>query len=212
MRTLSKSLTKRQQEILTLIQDRIQNDGAPPTRAEIADHFGFKSANAAEDHLKSLAKKGYINIKSGTSRGITLCSTGQNKTKQRPKGFPLVGNVAAGQPILAEENLQQYIDIESSFFNETPDFLLSVKGDSMQDIGILEGDIIAVRKTSNVRNKQIVVARIDEDVTVKRYHKDGNIITLQAENNDYEPIIVDLQEENLAIEGIVVGLLRQHFV
>ena len=209
MRTLSKSLTKRQQEILSFIQDRIQHNGAPPTRAEIADYFGFKSANAAEDHLKSLAKKGYINIKSGTSRGISLITTSTKQIK-RPKGFPLVGNVAAGQPILAEENLQQYIDIETNFFNETPDFLLSVKGDSMQNIGIFEGDIIAVRKTANVRNRQIVVARIDDDVTVKRYQKDENIITLLPENDDYEPIKVDLNDQNLEIEGIVVGLLRQH--
>jgi len=208
MRTLSKSLTKRQQEILSFIQDRIQHNGAPPTRAEIADYFGFKSANAAEDHLKSLAKKGYINIKSATSRGISLTATSQTHTK-RPKGFPLIGNVAAGQPILAEENLQQYIDIESSFFDETPDFLLTVIGNSMQNIGIFEGDIIAVRKTSNIRNKQIVVARIDDDVTVKRYQKDGNIITLQPENDDYQPIKVDLNDKNLAIEGVVVGLLRQ---
>ena len=208
MRTLSKSLTKRQQEILSFIEERIQHNGAPPTRAEIADYFGFKSANAAEDHLKSLAKKGYINIKSATSRGITLAAGSSLANTQKPKGFPLVGNVAAGQPILAEENLQQYIDIESSFFNETPDFLLTVRGDSMQNAGIYEGDIIAVRKTSNIRNNQIVVARIEDDVTVKRYQQDGSIITLLPENDDYEPIKVDLSDKNLAIEGIVVGLLR----
>lgn len=161
-------LTPRQAEILELIKRNIADTGMPPTRAEIATRLGFKSANAAEEHLKALAKKGYIEIMPGTSRGIRLPAEVEDLTET---GLPLIGQVAAGEPILAQEHVEQYYQVDPSMFHPAADFLLRVKGDSMKNIGILEGDLLAVHKVQQARNGQVVVARVDDDVTVKRFEK-----------------------------------------
>lgn len=193
-------LTKRQQEILQLIEDQMASTGAPPTRAEIANAMGFKSPNAAEDHLRALARKGCIELVPGTSRGIRLLVD--------HSGLPIIGAVAAGQPILAQEHIQDTYKMSRDIFHPNADYLLRVRGDSMKNIGILNGDLLAVHSTSDVHAGQVVVARIDDEVTVKRFYRDGNTVTLTAENEHYQPIKVDLTKQNLVIEGICVGVLR----
>ena len=192
-------LTPRQQEILDFIRNSLEVLGAPPTRAEIATAFGFASPNAAEDHLKALARKGAINLEPGSARGIRLVEQ---------LGLPLIGSVAAGSPILAVENVQGRYALDSGMFSPRADFLLKVRGLSMMDAGILDGDLIAVHKTDQARDGQIVVARLDEEVTVKRLERRGNAVRLIAENPDFEPIVVNPGEVEFAIEGIAVGLIR----
>lgn len=213
-------LTARQQQILELIQNAIARTGAPPTRAEIATELGFKSANAAEEHLKALARKGAIELVSGTSRGIRLKGDSlQSINASRSKQFalptpglsqlclPLIGRVAAGSPILAQEHVEQSYSIESSMFRHKPDYLLKVKGMSMRDAGIIDGDLLAVQTAHEARNGQIVVARLGEEVTVKRYRRAQNLIELLPENPDFKIIVVD-PGESFAIEGLAVGLIR----
>ena len=195
-------LTARQQEVLDLIKHTIDETGFPPTRAEIAKELGFKSPNAAEEHLKALARKGAIEMIPGASRGIRLA--------EHESGIPLIGRVAAGEPILAQEHVERYIELPSEFFKPSADFLLEVHGDSMKDIGIMDGDMIAVHKTNQARNGQIIVARVGDEVTVKRLHKEGHIVTLLPENQDFVPIVVDLKQEPMEIEGLYVGVIRQH--
>ena len=192
-------LTPRQQEILDFIRNTLELLGAPPTRAEIANAFGFASHNAAEEHLKALAKKGAIVLEPGSARGIRLVEQ---------LGLPLIGTVAAGSPILAVENVQARYALDASLFKPRADFLLRVRGLSMLHAGILEGDLLAVHRCSEVRNGQIVVARLDEEVTVKRYRKHGGIVELIAENPDFDPIVVDTRIQPLVIEGVAVGLIR----
>lgn len=197
-------LTTRQGEVLALIKSHIEDTGFPPTRADIAAEFGFRSANAAEEHLKALQKKGAIEIIPGTSRGIRLLL-------ETPAGLPLIGRVAAGNPILAEENIEDYCDIAPSFFRPRADFLLSVVGESMQEIGIFDGDLLAVHKTEQANNGDIVVARIDDEVTVKRFRKtrSKHIVHLEPENEAFSLIEVDLREQQFAIEGLSVGVIRR---
>ena len=197
-------LTARQAQILELIRQYISETGYPPTRAEIAKELGFRSANAAEEHLKALARKGAIEMIPGTSRGIRIAELAD-------QGLPIVGRVAAGDPILAEENIEDRIDLPAGFFQPQADYLLRVRGDSMIDAGILDGDLLAVHKTQQVTNGQIVVARIDQEVTVKRFQrtKKRNQILLLPENEAYSPIEVDLANQAFAIEGLSVGVIRQ---
>ena len=194
-------LTARQQQVLDVIRSSIDDTGMPPTRADIARTLGFKSANAAEEHLKALAKKGVIELVASTSRGIRL--TEQN-------GSPIVGRVAAGAPILAQEHLDNYCDLSPSFFSPPAHYLLEVTGDSMINAGIFDGDLLAVHSTTNVREGQIAVVRIEDEVTVKRWHrKSPSQVSLIAENPDYAPIEVDLSEQEVSIEGISVGVIRR---
>ena len=212
------ALTARQQEILQLIQEAIANTGAPPTRAEIARQLGFKSANAAEEHLQALARKGAIELLSGTSRGIRLKKSPASSFKQavlpieglQQMLLPLIGRVAAGSPILAQENLQQSYAVAPELFEQKPDYLLKVKGMSMRDVGILDGDLLAVRATKEARNGQIVVARLGEDVTVKRFMRNQHLIELHAENPDFSTIVVQ-PGEPFEIEGLAVGLIKANF-
>lgn len=217
-----KPLTKRQQEIFDFILECITANGAPPTRVEIAEHFGFRSPNAAEDHLKALDKKGHIELRSGTSRGIFISESARAGSlygieqpelvhSSQSNGLAVIGDVAAGAPIFASQHVQQYVNVDQSLFADTADFLLKVRGDSMINIGIFEQDLLAIKKADTARDNQIVVARIGDDVTVKRYQRQGTTISLLAENDDYDPIEVDLQTQNFAIEGVVVGLIRQDF-
>lgn len=194
-------LTARQSEVLDLIRRHIEDTGYPPTRADIAAELGFKSPNAAEEHLKALARKGAIEIVPGTSRGIRLPDG---------PGLPLVGHVAAGSPILAQEHIEDHIQIPPRLFNPRADYLLRVHGLSMRDAGILEDDLLAVHKTHEVRNGQIVVARIDDEVTVKRLQRtrSRSRLLLLPENPDYEPIEVDLKSQAFEVEGIGVGVIR----
>ena len=196
-------LTTRQQQVLDLIKEQIEQTGYPPTRAEIANILGFKSANAAEEHIKALARKGAIEVIEGASRGIRL--------PNHERGIPLVGRVAAGYPILAQENIEEFCQIPDSFFYPKADFLLTVHGMSMQNAGILDGDLIAVHKTQQVRNNDIVVARIEEEVTVKRFRRERNnaVIELLPENPDFNVIKVDLRDKAFAIEGLCVGVIRR---
>lgn len=196
-------LTKRQQQIFDLIKDNIADTGMPPTRAEIATFFGFKSANAAEEHLKALAKKGFIEIIPGTSRGIRLA-----EEHIQEQGLPLIGRVAAGEPILALEHVENHYKIDGGLFHPNADYLLRVNGESMKDIGILDGDLLAVHQTNDIHNGQVVVARVEDDVTVKRYKREGNIVYLHAENEDFAPIVVDLASQSFKIEGLAVGVVR----
>ncbi|MBR9907604.1 MAG: repressor LexA [Gammaproteobacteria bacterium] len=198
-------LTPRQQQILTLIKDNIDATGMPPTRAEIAQRLGFKSANAAEEHLKALAKKGVIEMMPGMSRGIRLVGVEQEEV---PEGLPLIGQVAAGEPILAQEHIESHYQVDQNLFKPHADFLLRVNGMSMKDIGILDGDLLAVHKTHEARNGQIVVARVEDDVTVKRFERRGNIILLHPENEEFAPIQVDLNHQYFTIEGLAVGVIR----
>jgi len=196
-------LTNRQTDVLNVIKQNIENTGYPPTRAEIALALGFRSANAAEDHIKALAKKGAIEIVPGASRGIRLPQS------DVPEGLPIIGQVAAGNPILGEENIEDYCSLAPEFFSPSADFLLRVRGMSMKDAGILDGDLLAVHKTNTAQNGQIVVARIGEEVTVKRLNKNKHIVELLAENEDFDPIIIDLREQELFIEGLGVGVIRK---
>ena len=214
-------LTDRQQQILDLVQSAIERTGAPPTRAEIASELGFRSANAAEEHLQALARKGVIELVGGTSRGIRLKSdTLRALNEARGKQFslplpslsqlslPLVGRVAAGSPILAQEHVEQTYLLEATMFPRRPDYLLKVRGMSMRDAGILDGDLLAVHKTAEARSGQIVVARLGEEVTVKRLKREGAQVLLVAENPDFAPIVIGSRRDALTIEGIGVGLIR----
>jgi repressor LexA len=196
------SLTPRQAQVLDLIRQYINDTGYPPTRADIARELGFKSPNAAEEHLKALARKGAIEMIPGTSRGIRLPDDG---------GIPVVGRVAAGSPILATEHIEDRVELPAGFFHPHADFLLRVHGDSMKDIGILDGDLLAVHKTPEAANGQIVVARIEDEVTVKRFQRtrQRNKVLLLPENEDFEPIEVDLKTQPFQIEGLSVGVIRQ---
>ncbi|CAA0321594.1 LexA family transcriptional regulator [Alteromonas marina] len=200
-------LTARQTEVLELIKTTMQETGMPPTRAEIARQLGFRSANAAEEHLKALARKGVIEILPGTSRGIKLNIPLENDVPEE-EGLPLIGRVAAGEPILAQEHVESHYKVDPALFQPQADFLLRVNGMSMKDIGILDGDLLAVHRTTDVHNGQVVVARVDEDVTVKRLEKRGREVLLHAENEEFAPIRVDLANEPFAIEGIAVGVIR----
>lgn len=198
-------LTPRQAEILQLIKDYQAETGMPPTRAEIASQLGFKSANAAEEHLKALAKKGVLEMMPGTSRGIRLVDDG---SEPEQLGLPLIGKVAAGQPILAAEHVQNHYKVDAHLFKPHADFLLKVQGMSMQDIGILDGDLLAVHKTAEAQPGQVIVARVDDDVTVKRFQRDGHQVLLMPENKDFNVIKVDLRQQQFAIEGLAVGVIR----
>jgi repressor LexA len=212
-------LTARQEQILNLIKDAIQNTGFPPTRAEIATELGFRSTNAAEEHLQALARKGVIEIAAGTSRGIRLLESalsshipGIQMALPHPAlmqlSLPLVGRVAAGSPILATEHVEATYTVDPSFFSAKPDFLLKVRGMSMRDAGILDGDLLAVKKSDSARNGQIVIARIGDDVTVKRYKKTSSGIELHPENPDFSVIKISETVEDFALEGLAVGLMR----
>jgi len=198
-----RELTPRQKQILELIQDFIYETGMPPTRAEIASELGFKSANAAEEHLRALQRKGVLDLIPGTSRGIQLKDSLRDQM-----GLPLVGQVAAGSPILAEEHIETHYRIDPQLFNPKPHYLLRVQGMSMKNAGILDGDLVAVHRTPEVRSRQIIVARLDDEVTVKRYRQTGSVVSLLPENDDFDPIEVDLKEQALVIEGVVVGVIR----
>ena len=195
-------LTARQQQVLDLVRQHIDQTGYPPTRADIARELGFKSANAAEEHLKALARKGAIEMIAGASRGIRLPESA---------GIPIVGRVAAGNPVLAQQHIEDYCDLAPSFFKPPADYFLTVQGDSMIEIGIFDGDLLAVHSTPVADNGDIVVARIDDEVTVKRLHRtrQKHLLELLPENSSYEPIKVDLREQSFAIEGISVGVLRR---
>jgi len=197
-------LTKRQEQVFELIKVFIKDTGMPPTRVEIADALGFKSANAAEEHLKALAKKGVIEMVPGASRGIRLVDDGSSEDA----GLPLIGKVAAGEPILAQEHIESHYEVDPSLFKPAADYLLRVDGMSMKDIGILDGDLLAVHKAQVAQNGQVVVARVDNDVTVKRLEQKGSKVLLHAENEEFSPIEVDLEHESFAIEGLAVGVIR----
>ena len=201
-----KPLTPRQAEVMELIKLNMSETGMPPTRAEIAQKLGFKSANAAEEHLKALAKKGVIEIMPGTSRGIRLLLEEEEVLEE--SGLPLIGKVAAGEPILAQEHIESHYQVDPALFHPRADFLLRVQGMSMKNIGILDGDLLAVHKTQEVRNGQVVVARLDEDVTVKRFQRKGSQVWLLPENEELSPIEVDLSCQQLTIEGLAVGVIR----
>ncbi|MEC5161397.1 MULTISPECIES: transcriptional repressor LexA [unclassified Janthinobacterium] len=206
-------LTARQEQILNLIKDAIENTGFPPTRAEIANELGFKSANAAEEHLQALARKGAIEISPGTSRGIRLIGASVDAPAARVPtslmmSLPLIGRVAAGSPMLAQEHVETHYQVDPAMFSARPDFLLKVRGESMRDAGIMDGDLLAVKKVDSAKNGQIVVARIGNDVTVKRYRKTGSLIELLPENPDFKIIKVDPEADEFAIEGLAVGLMR----
>ncbi|SAK67782.1 LexA repressor [Caballeronia hypogeia] len=209
-------LTARQQQVFELIQRAIERTGFPPTRAEIAAELGFSSANSAEEHLRALARKGVIELAAGSSRGIRLLGEAQDLPHQftlpHPSimqlSLPLVGRVAAGSPILAQEHISQHYACDPALFSSKPDYLLKVRGLSMRDAGILDGDLLAVQKRTEAKDGQIVVARLGDDVTVKRWkrHRDG--VELIAENPDYENIFVRSGSGDFALEGIAVGLIR----
>ena len=204
-----KPLTARQQEVYDFLKHHLETTGMPPTRAEISKELGFRSPNAAEEHLKALAKKGVIEIVSGASRGIRLLL--ENNNVEEESGLPLIGRVAAGEPILAEQHIEGTYHVDPTMFKPQADFLLKVYGQSMKDIGILDGDLLAVHSTKDVRNGQVVVARIEDEVTVKRLERKGSIIYLHAENEEFAPIVVDLtQRPHFEIEGIAVGIIRNN--
>jgi repressor LexA len=201
--TVMRDLTPRQRQILLLVQKTMQESGMPPTRAEIAKTLKFRSVNAAEEHLRALERKGVIELLPGMSRGIRL-----KDSLREQIGLPLVGRVAAGQPILAEEHIEARYQIDPDLFKKPPHFLLRVHGMSMRDAGILDGDLVAVHRTPDVRARQIIVARLDDEVTVNRYRQEGHRVWLMPENPEFAPIQVDLREQALAIEGVVVGVVR----
>lgn len=203
MHTANTTLTPRQAEILGLIRDHITRTGLPPTRAEIARRLGFRSANAAEDHLQALARKGAIELIPGASRGIRVPAA------HPAQSLPLVGRVAAGAPILAQEHIETHCPVDPDFFRPRADYLLQVRGMSMRDAGIVDGDLLAVHRTTEAGNGQVVVARLNDEVTVKRFQRRGNKVQLLAENPEFQPIVVDLREDTLAIEGIAVGVIRR---
>jgi len=195
-------LTTRQFEVLELIRSCISSQGRPPTRAEIARRLGFRSANAAEDHLRALARKGVIELVPGSSRGIRLVDAAVG-------GLPVVGRVAAGEPILAEQNIEEYCPVDPAVFHPRADYLLRVRGDSMKGAGILDGDLLAVHRTPHAVNGNIVVARIADEVTVKRFRRQGAIVQLLPDNPDHAPLRIDLREQPLVIEGRAAGVLRR---
>ena len=196
-----KDLTSRQKEILDLIKDHLKEKGFPPTRADISKTLGFKSHNAAEQHLRAIEKKGFISILSGASRGIVL--------NQEEKGIPVIGLVAAGGPILAQENIERTIPTSESLLSEKVDYYLRVKGDSMVDVGIFEEDLIGVKKTNDIKVGSVVVARINEEVTVKTLKKfSSEEVILKSENENYSDIRVNPSVDELNFEGTCVGLLR----
>jgi len=199
MYVLMPKLTHLQQKILDFIKQSITERQMPPTMHEIAEYMGYRSDNAAYQHLSALRRKGVLELH-GYSRGIKLLS---------PSGLPLVGQVAAGSPILAEQNIEKYLPVDIGLFRPKADFLLKVKGQSMRDIGIRDGDLLAVHKTPVAEYNQIVVARIDDEVTVKRFRQRSNIVTLLPENPGFEPMRIDLRKHELVIEGIMAGLIRQ---
>jgi repressor LexA len=196
-------LTPRQSQILQLIRQSLSQTGMPPTRAEIAQQLGFRSPNAAEEHLRNLQRKGCIDLIAGASRGIRL-----RDSLREQLGLPLIGRVAGGRPILAEEHVVDHLQIDVNLFSPRPHYLLKVVGMSMRGAGILDGDLVAVHRTSEVRNRQIIVARLEDDVTVKRYRQEGSVVWLMPENEEFEPIRVDLKQQHMLIEGVVVGVLR----
>ncbi|MBY8288075.1 transcriptional repressor LexA [Vibrio fluvialis] len=202
-----KPLTPRQQEVFDLIRSKIDETGMPPTRAEIARELGFRSANAAEEHLKALARKQVIEIVPGASRGIRILVDAANDSAD-DVGLPLIGRVAAGEPILAQEHVEAHYQVDPAMFRPQADFLLRVHGESMKNIGIMDGDLLAVHKTQDVHNGQVVVARVEDDVTVKRLERKGAKVLLHAENEEFAPIEVDLSCQELTIEGIAVGIIR----
>jgi repressor LexA len=214
-------LTPRQSEILSFIQEFIDEHGMPPTRAEIARSLGFRSANAAEEHLRALRRKGVIELIPGASRGIQVAKhmaghlTGHIPVTDQVRHLeevPLVGRVAAGQPILATEHIEASYRLDPGLFRRKPHYLLRVHGMSMRDAGILDGDLVAVHRTPDVRNGQIIVARLEEEVTVKRYRQAGPVVWLLPENPDFEPIRVELGSQHLVIEGVVVGVIRDEML
>ena len=205
-----KEITSQQQRVLDCIQIYINKTGFPPTRANICRELGFKSPNSAETHLRALEKKGFISIESGTSRGISIIGNNENQFSNGDE-YPVIGLVAAGSPTLAQENIENTINCPKSFFNSSFDYFLKVKGLSMKDAGIMEDDLIAVKKTSDVKNGDIVIARIDDEVTVKFFNrKSSKVIELEPANKDFKNIVIDLEKEELHIEGKSIGLLRKN--
>ncbi|RUR40702.1 transcriptional repressor LexA [Vreelandella populi] len=217
---MSRPLTARQQNVFDFIVKTMGELGYPPTRAEIAKALGFRSPNAAEEHLRALERKGVIRIIRNTSRGIRLpnqevhevsetpAPTTLHSSELPPVGLPVIGEVAAGNPILAAEHIDRYCPLPAEYFTPKADYLLRVRGLSMKDVGILEGDLLAVHRTERVRDGQIVVARIEDEVTVKRFKRQGHQVTLIAENPDFAPIEIDLRTQSLDIEGVGVGVIR----
>lgn len=207
---MNSELTRRQQDILDFIRGRIVESGIPPTRAEISAAFGFASPNAAESHLRALAQKGVIRLESGSARGIRLLQEAIEQEQER--GLPLIGRVAAGSPILAQEHIQRHLPVDPGMFSPRADYLLQVRGLSMINAGILEGDLLAVHRCSEARDGQIVVARVEDDVTVKRLQRRPHgIVELIAENSDFQPIVINTKTQALIIEGLAVGLIRDGF-
>ena len=207
---IMKKITSQQQRVLDCIQIYLNKTGFPPTRADICKELGFKSPNSAETHLRALEKKGFISIESGTSRGISIINN-DNKLTQADNEYPVIGLVAAGSPTLAQENIEQTINCPNKFFDSEFDYFLKVKGLSMKDVGIMEDDLIAVKKTNEVRNGDIVIARLEDEVTVKFFQrKSPKIVELEPANKDYENIVVDLEYQDFHIEGKSVGLLRKN--
>lgn len=200
-----KPLTARQQVVYDMIRKQINLTGLPPTRAEIAKELGFKSANAAEEHLKALARKGAIEMIPGSSRGIRL-----NREPHNEEGLPLIGKVAAGLPLTAIEQIENHYQVDPALFTPKADFLLRVQGQSMKNIGILDGDLLAVHKTNHAEQGQVIIARLFDEVTVKRFKQEGQYVYLIAENEDFKPILVDLAEDDFAIEGLAVGVVRNN--
>jgi repressor LexA len=197
---MTEDLTQRQRQILRLIRSFIARSGLPPTRAEICREMGFSSPNAAEEHLRTLERKGVIEMLAGASRGIRL---------KEGFGLPLIGRVAAGSPLLAVENIETRFQVDPQLFSPRADYLLKVRGMSMRDAGILDGDLLAVHRVHEARSGQVVVARLHDEVTVKRFKRHGNLVQLLPENPDFEPIEVDPRSEAFAIEGIAVGVIRK---
>ena len=205
-----KEITTQQQRVLDCIQVYLNKTGFPPTRADICKELGFKSPNSAETHLRALEKKGFISIESGTSRGISIIGSSSSNAEIQDE-YPVIGLVAAGSPTLATENIENKINCPNDFFDSQFDYFLKVKGLSMKDAGIMEDDLVAVKKTSEIKNGDIVIARIDDEVTIKYFkRKSEKVIELEAANEDYKNIIVDLEVEDFAIEGKSVGLLRKN--
>lgn len=208
---IEKPLTKRQKEVLAFISDHIESAGFPPTRNDISKHFGFRSPNAAESHLRTLEHKGVIRIEAGRSRGISLTALSTSNlpasnTIRTP--LPLIGRVAAGSPILAQENIENEYRVDPALFSPRAHYLLRVKGNSMLNAGILDGDLLAVHRTPEAQNGQIVVARLDDEVTVKRFKRDAHLVSLLPENPEFNPIQIDLRRQELVIEGRAVGVIR----
>lgn len=200
---MTEKLTARQLEVLDFIREALKQGGLPPTRSEIAAALGFRSPNAAEEHLRALARKGAIELLPGASRGIRVCAESAGDS-----GLPVIGRVAAGQPLLASAHIEDVLQIDPAAFHPRADYLLRVQGLSMRDAGILNGDLLAVHATVTADNGQIVVARLDDEVTVKRFRRRGQRVSLLAENPDFAPIEVDLRTQTLAIEGLAVGVVR----